>query len=164
VALLAAAVLAGCASSGSSAPAGSISTLSSAGGGVGTAGSASASAASIGGGGQSIAPTGDSSFPPDPNIVRAGVVENGHRLVARVGQQVIITLGPNWTAPQIASGSALRVVSSVGYPATAGAATFAAIASGVAVVTSQTDFACRHAALPCEIAQQSYRLTIDVTT
>lgn len=98
--------------------------------------------------------------------------DNGATVVLARGQSIIVVLGApgfaTWDQPLAAgprAGSLRRVQASGGYPSTAAAkATFVAVRTGTALIRAITDAACLHTKPPCEIAQQVWQVSVEVTT
>ena len=167
--VLAAAVLAGCASAGSRSNTG------------GSTDGSAVTRAVTGGQSAPVPSTGSMtasgsvatavSPPPGVGTRQVGLGASGSTIVLRVGQTLAVTLGPHWTPPQAgirAPGVAtapqpLRMISSVGFPAAGtAAATFAAVRAGTATVTAHTDYACLHTRPRCLPPQELFTLTVRV--
>lgn len=120
-------------------------------------------------GGVTGAPTGATL--PGAGVVRLGLAAHGGTVKLQVGQQLVVTLGPSWTAPQaqtLASDAGamlqpLRTDSATGFPASGTAATtFTAVRVGQAVVTAHTDAGCLHTSPRCAPPQTGFEVSVQV--
>ena len=108
---------------------------------------------------------------PSAGVVRLGLAAHGGTVRLQVGQQLVVTLGPSWTAPQaqtpVSDAGAmlqpLRTDSATGFPAPGTAATtFTAVRVGPAVVSAHTDAGCRHTSPRCALPQSDFQVSVQV--
>lgn len=91
-------------------------------------------------------------------------------MTLHVGDQLLVTLEPDWTPPRAQATAAdpgpalhpLRTDGATGFPNGPATATFTAARVGDATVTARTDAACLHTVPQCMVAQLAFEVTVHV--